>query len=111
RKLLDRQIELLRYLTGAELIFGAGSLADVAQDSSLRGMKISLLRLEAEMSFTKRISKIREALPQTFAHLGSQRERILRGFVAAYPPQTFRRYDEARCFYDFLQRQWETAPP
>jgi hypothetical protein len=109
--LLDRQIELLRYLTGTELIFGGDKLFDVARDPSLRGISVPLLRLEAEMSFDKRMGKIGRALKQTFFHLGQQRQHLFREFVVACPPKSYRRYDDALSFYRFLQGYWKSNPP
>jgi len=108
---LDRQIDLLRALTNPELIFGGEKLADVAQDPSLRGISIPHLRLEAEMSFEKRIGKIGKALHQTFHCLGEQGPGLFRLFVATCPPTTYRRYDEALCFHDFLRNHWKSVPP
>jgi hypothetical protein len=109
-KLLDRQVELLQYLTNPELIFGGDKIAELARDPSLRGFSIPHLRLEAEMSFEKRLGKIRDVLEQTFAHLGTQRDALARSFVTACPPKTFRRYDEALCFYEFLKDHWRSQP-
>jgi hypothetical protein len=110
-RLLDRQIDLLRALTNPELIFGGEKLADVAQDPSLRGISIPHLRLEAEMSFEKRIGKIGKALQTTVTCLGEQGPGLFREFVATCPPTTYRRYDEALCFHDFLRNHWKSAPP
>jgi hypothetical protein len=110
-RLLDRQIDLLRALTNPELIFGGEKLTDVAQDPSLRGISIPHLRLEAEMSFEKRIGKIGKALHQTFRCLGEQGPGLFRLFVATCPPTTYRRYDEALCFHDFLRNHWKSVPP
>jgi hypothetical protein len=111
RTLLDRQLDLLRHLTSADLIFGAPDVAQLSRDPSIRGMNLSLLRLEAEMSFGKRIGKISQVLPVTFAHLGEGRDALLQEFAAAHPPKTFRRYDDARAFYDFLRHRWDSQPP
>jgi hypothetical protein len=110
-RLLDRQIDLLRALTNPELIFGGEKLADVAQDPSLHGISIPHLRLEAEMSFEKRIGKIGMALQQTFSCLGERGPGLFREFVATCPPTTYRRYDEALCFHDFLRNHWKSVPP
>ena len=109
--LLERQVDLLRYLTRTDFIFGDKQVALAAQEPSLQGMNISHLRLEAEMSFGKRISKIGEVLRQTFRQLGPQREQLFREFAIQHPPETFRRYAEARCFYEFLLRHWQSTPP
>jgi hypothetical protein len=110
-RLLDRQIDLLRVLTNPEMIFGGEKLADVAQDPSLHGLSIPHLRLEAEMSFDKRIGKIGETLRRTFACLGPQGPALCRQFVTTCPPTTYRRYDEALRFHDFLQNHWKLVPP
>jgi hypothetical protein len=69
------------------------------------------LRLETEMSFDKRIGKIAETLRRTFACLGHQGPALCRQFVTTCPPTTYRRYDEALRFHDFLQNHWKSTPP
>jgi hypothetical protein len=106
--LLDRQLELLRYLTNTDLVFGGkAGLSRAANDPSLRGMSLPLLRLEAEMSFSKRMGKIAKPLDRTFAYLGHHRTRIFREFADAFPPKTFKRYDEALAFHQFLIERWK----
>lgn len=108
RTLLDRQLELLRYLTNTDLVFGGkAGLLQAANDPSLRGMSLPLLRLEAEMSFSKRMGKIAKPLDRTFAYLGHHRTRIFREFADAFPPKTFKRYDEALAFHQFLIERWK----
>jgi hypothetical protein len=109
-RLLDRQIELLKYLTSTDLIFG-DRVVEVLQDPSLAGISIPHLRLEAEMSFEKRIGKIGKALPQTLLCLGDQRRQLVREFVDACRPTTYRRYDEALCFFEFLESRWKLVRP
>jgi hypothetical protein len=109
--LLNRQIELLRYLTDPALIFGGDRLVEIAQDPSLRGISLPHLRLEAEMSFDKRLAKIKKVFEQTFSFLGPQRNRIFREFVTVCWPTTYRVYDDGLCFYEFLQNYWRSETP
>jgi hypothetical protein len=111
RKLLDRQIELLQHLTCAELLFDGETLPEALRDPTLHGISIPRLRLEAEMSFRKRMGKIAKVLKRTYACLGGQRSRLLRNFAAAWPPQSYRNYDEAARFHEFLQNYWRTVSP
>jgi len=110
-RLLDRQVELLRHLTGVDLIFGEEKWAVLADDPSLRGISIPHLRLEAEMSHNKRMGKLENALQRTFACLAERRDRVFREFAAACPPESYRRYDEALCFCTFLENYWKSEPP
>src|SRR5262245_24087786 len=52
KRLLDRQISLLDYLTSGAAIFGDKRRA--ALDPALQGLDVGLLRLEARFSYEKR---------------------------------------------------------
>jgi hypothetical protein len=110
--LLERQIELLELLAAPTLIFGndAGG-SNVVEKSVLYGMSIGRLRIEAEMSYRKRIGKIEKLLKHTFKHLGSARHQMLRDFVTEHPPRTYLRYSDALSFYEFLQARWQDSLP
>jgi hypothetical protein len=106
-RLLDRQVELLSYLTSSAAIFGDEPPPGPAPD----GIDPALLRLEARLSYEKRIEKVTAALPRTFALLGSARTPILRAFVDACPPVDINQVANARRFHDFLAACWRHAPP
>ena len=82
KRLLQRQVSLLRYLTSGGAIFGDGG----PLDPDLRGVDGTLLRMEARFSHEKRMEKIAAVFPRTFDLLGSEREALIREFVDACPP-------------------------
>jgi len=108
-RLIDRQMEIARALTSAELIFGDGKA--LADDPTFWGMSIPHLKLEAEMSFDKRSAQLRKTFRRTFSLLGRDLRQILRRFAAACPPQTYRRYEDSVDFYRFVTGYWETTRP
>ncbi len=110
-KLLDRQIEIMRALTNADLIYGTPKITALAENPGLWGMSLPHLRLEAELSMDKRIGKIRRTLPLTFTYMRQEQARIIRRFVRSCPPRSYRRYDDSRDFYDFLLQQWQHSTP
>ena len=105
RRLIDRQTGLLRHLTGEAFMFGTSELAAAALDPDLQGMDIARLRLEAELSFVKRIGRIRETFARTASLYGSRFTGMLREFAAACPPRTYERYPDARDFFDWLEER------
>ena len=105
RRLIDRQTSLLRHLTGEAFMFGTSDLAAAALDPDLQGMDIARLRLEAELSFVKRIGRIRETFARTASMYGSRFTGMLREFAAACPPRTYERYPDARDFFDWLEER------
>ena len=107
RSLIERQELLLKQLTSPEFIFGTG-FEKFTPDPSRRGIDPGRLRLEAELTFDKRVGKIEKAMRKTFALLGHDRPRVLKGFAAAHPPRSYRRYDEAREFCDYLRANCQT---
>lgn len=108
--LLDRQIELLRHLTDAELIFGGGKLAENWQ-LPLCKLSAPHLRLEAEMSFAKRMRKVGKVFRRTLLCAGGERRTIVRDFAAACSPRSGRRTEEALRFFEFLLGRWTLVPP
>jgi hypothetical protein len=108
-RLLQRQINLLEYLTSAGAIFGDG--IDAPPAPSLQGFDPAPLRLEACFSHEKRMEKIIAAFPRTFELLGDDQATVVRNFVAACPSVDIRRIENARQFYDFVCARWEAAPP
>ena len=68
RRLLDRQLKLLDYLTSGEAIFPGPSGA--ALTPALQGIDPELLHLEARFSHEKRMEKIAAVFPLTFELLG-----------------------------------------
>ncbi len=109
KRLLERQVSLLEYLTSSAAIFGAGARASVPRP--LHGIDPRLLRLEAQFSYDKRMAKIVGIFPHTFAMLGDDRDMILQDFVEACPPIDIGRIVNARQFYDFLFARWRREPP
>jgi hypothetical protein len=109
KRLLDRQVSLLRYLTSAGAIFGAED--PVPLDPALRGIEPSLLGIEARFSYEKRMEKIFAVFPKTFELLGADRDRVIRAFVDACPPVDISRIENARQFHDFLHAQWQREAP
>ncbi len=107
--LLDRQAELLRYLTSSSAIFGDQAKAPNGETSL--GIDGGWLRLEARFSYEKRMRKITELLPNTFRLLGADRPALVRAFVDRYPPTHVGRLENARQFYDFLCTCWREQPP
>jgi hypothetical protein len=109
RRLLDRQVSLLHYLTSGAAIFGGES--GVAREPVLRGIDPGLLKIEARFSHEKRMDKIAAAFPLTFARLGDGREALIRDFVDACPPIDIGRLENARQFHKFLCAHWQREPP
>ena len=106
-RLLDRQVELVRYLTGTGAIFGT---ADPIAPS-LAGIERRMLDLEARFSFEKRMGKINAVFPRTFALIGSRREALIREFIEAHPPVDIDRLVNANQFLEFLQARWRREKP
>jgi hypothetical protein len=100
KRLLDRQVSLLAYLTSGSAIFGEGD--DVPLDPDLCGMDRRLLRLEARFSHEKRMEKIAAVFPQTLEILGDARLAMLQTFAEACPPTDISRIANASQFHDFL---------
>jgi hypothetical protein len=109
KRLLDRQVSLLAYLTSRTAIFGEDG--DASLDRSLRGMDRDMLRLEARFSYRKRMEKIAAAFPRTFELLGSDQDAIEREFVESCPPVDISRLVNARQFHEFLCARWQREPP
>jgi hypothetical protein len=107
--LLQRQIDLLKYLTSADAIFGES--ADALSVPHLQGFDLAPLRLEARFSHEKRMEKIIATFPRTFQLLGGDQATIVRDFVAACPSVDIRRIENARQFYDFVCARWEVKSP
>jgi hypothetical protein len=107
-RLLDRQADLLAYLTSGAAIFG--NEGAVALDQGLRGFDRKLLRLEACFSHEKRMGKISAVFPRTLQMLGDPAT-IVQQFAQACPPRDISRLGNARQFYDFLSGGWQRSPP
>jgi hypothetical protein len=108
QRLLDRQVSLVEYMTSGAGIFGDDPDAPLAP--ALHDIDLSLLRLEAQFSYAKRMEKIRAVFPKTFGLLGSREAAIVRAFVEMCPPRTISRLDNARQFHRFLSSRWMRAP-
>ena len=111
RRLIDLQTELLRRLTSEAFIFGANEPNTQLPDSDLRDMDLGRLRLEAEMSFTKRANRIRQTFARTAELFGSRFGTVLRDFACSCPPRTYERYPDAKDFHDYLVERWSKEPP
>src|SRR5882724_9124668 len=109
RRLFDRQVSLLDYLTSGTAIFGDKS--DTSLDRFLEGFDRDMLRLEACFSYRKRMEKILAAFPKTFELLGSRQDSIVREFVETCPPVDISRLVNARQFHDFLFAGWQRERP
>jgi hypothetical protein len=107
-RLLDRQANLLAYLTSGAAIFG--NEGAVALDQGLGGFDRKLLRLEACFSHEKRIGKISAVFPRTLRMLGDPAA-IIQEFAQACPPGGISRLENARQFHDFLSGGWQRSPP
>lgn len=108
RRLLDRQVRLLEYLTSNSAIF-----RDKCNplDPALQGMDREMLQIEARFSHEKRMEKIKVVFPRTFTLLGNSRDAIVRAFAEEYPPQSISRMVNARQFYEFLAICRSREPP
>jgi hypothetical protein len=82
KRLLDRQVELLEYLTSSAAIFAGGD----AGSSAPSGFDPELLRLEARFSHDKRLEKVRAVFDRTFVILGASLGELTREFAEACPP-------------------------
>ena len=91
-------------------MFGTGDLASAAVDPELQGMDIARLRLEAELSFSKRTGRIRETFARTASLYGSRFRGMLREFAVARPPRTYERYPDAQDFFDWLEERCADEP-
>jgi hypothetical protein len=109
KRLLDRQTNLLEYLTSGAAIFGDGT--DASLDRAVLGIDAGRLRLEARASHAKRMEKIEWALPRTLDLLGTSRSAIVHDFAEACPPVSIGRLDNARQFHNFLSQCWLREPP
>jgi hypothetical protein len=111
RTLLEQQNELLRFLTSPEVIFGLADFQEAADDPFLGRIVIPHLRLEAEMSFQKRLDGIKRILRYTTALLFKEVDVLAQEFVTACPPKTSLAYDNALSFFHFLLEHWRSNPP
>ena len=106
KRLLDRQVSLLDYLTSGTAIFDPERAA--AAPRPLRGIDPVLLHLEARFSYEKRMEKIASAFPRTLELLGDT-PRLLRRFAETCPPTDISRVANARQFHAFLAARWRRA--
>ena len=109
KRLLDRQISLLDYLTSGAAIFGDKRRAPL--DPALQGLDVGLLRLEARFSYEKRMEKIVAVFRHTFELLASEQSAIVREFVRTCPPADIGHLTNAREFHDFLSARWRRRRP
>jgi hypothetical protein len=111
KRLLDRQVSLLAYLTSGAAIFGERDNASL--DPALQDIDRALLHLEARFSHEKRMEKIVAVFPRTFEILGDRRAAITQEFVEACPPVDISRLANAGQFHNFFSTRGrrESAPP
>src|SRR5690348_18033625 len=108
-RLIDRQLELLDYLTSDAAIFGAAD--DAGMRGALKGVDPRLLKLEARFSHEKRMEKIAAVFPRTFRMLGDELDSIVHRFVTEAPPREISRLANACQFYDVLCAVWRRRRP
>jgi hypothetical protein len=108
-RLLDRQVDLLEYLTSNTAIFR--DMADTSLNRTSLGIDDGLLHLEARFSHEKRMTKIAWVLPRTLDLMETAMDTIVRDFVAARPPASISRIENARQFHDFLAARWRVEAP
>lgn len=109
--LIDTQTALLRHLTSPVFIFGTRELASAGNDPALRGMDVTRLRLEAEFSSSKRMTRIRRTFERTATLMGPGFSALLRDFAAACPPTTYERYPDAERFHEHFLQHCAQEPP
>ena len=102
QRLIDKQTMLLRHLTSAAFMFGTEELGSATDDTNLDGMDIGRLRLEAEFSYNKRLSKLRRTFERTANLLGQQFASITREYASTNPPETYQRYPDAKSFFQYF---------
>jgi hypothetical protein len=108
KRLLDRQVSLVEYMTSGRGIFGDDPVRSLPP--AFDGIDLGLLRLEAHFSHAKRMEKIAAVFPKTFELLGGGEAAIVRAFVEACPPRSINRLDNARQFFRFLSSRRMRAP-
>jgi len=74
------------------------------------GPDVARISLYARLTHSKRIRKIESVLAQTILYLGEPFDPLTRPFLAAYPPNSATRYDNARQFFEFLVHRWGGRP-
>jgi len=109
KRLLDRQVSVVEYMTSGAAIFGDGCGVSPAQ--AFHGIDPALLRVEARFSHAKRMEKITAVFPMTFRLLGDGAAAMVRAFVETCPATTIRRLENARQFHRFLVSRWMLAAP
>jgi hypothetical protein len=107
KRLLDRQVSLLAYLTSGAAIFGNEGPADPALD----GFDPRLLQLEARFSHEKRMEKIAGVFSRTLELLGDEQAQVIRTFAERCPSVSIGRIENARQFHDFLAGLWRFRSP
>ena len=109
KRLLDRQVSLLAYLTSGAAIFG--NETEGPADRALAGFDPRLLQLEARFSHEKRMEKIAGVFSRTLELLGDEQAPVIRTFAERCPSDSIGRIENARQFYDFLTGLWRFRPP
>jgi hypothetical protein len=109
KRLLDRQVSLLAYLTSGAAIFG--NEAEGPADPALAGFDRRLLQLEARFSHEKRMEKIAGVFSRTLELVGDEQAQVVRTFAERCPSDSIGRIQNARQFHDFLTGLWRFRPP
>jgi len=105
QRLLARQVSLLRHLTDPYAFEASPAAPEFA------AMDEERLRLVGRMSFDKRMSKIRTALPRTFSFVPHVEGMSEAEFARRRPPFTNLRQENARQFVDYLREVWRERAP
>jgi hypothetical protein len=109
KRLLERQVSLLAYLTSGAAIFGKE--AEGPADPAPAGFDSRLLQLEARFSHEKRMEKVAGVFSRTLELLGDEQAQVIRTFAGRCPSDSIGRIENARQFYGFLTGLWRFRPP
>jgi uncharacterized protein DUF692 len=101
--LLERQTQLLAYLTSAPAIFGSGP--EEALPPLFRGIDRIRLGFEARFSHEKRMEKLERVFPRTLDLLKEHRAALLEEFAEACPPTSIGLLQTAQQFLNFLSER------
>jgi hypothetical protein len=109
KRLLDRQVSLLAYLSSGAAIFG--DEAEGPADPALAGFDRQLLQFEARFSHEKRMEKIAGVFARTLELLGDEQAEVIRAFAEHCPSVSIGRIENAGQFYGFLTGFWRFRSP
>jgi hypothetical protein len=78
---------------------------------SLLAIRHDRLRLYAHLLRDKRIGKVHDILPWTWALLRPKLHDLMKAYCQQYPPVTISKLEEAETFYSFLRQQHNRIEP